>query len=96
MTVPTSRSDKPHVPNHELIRAIGRGAYGEIWMARNEIGILRAVKVVERKTFESEKAFEREFEGMARFEPISRPAARRSAQTMRRSPAMPLPPARCS
>ena len=62
----------PQVPNHEMLRVIGRGAYGEIWLARSVTGTLRAVKIVDRRTFESEKAFEREFEGMARFEPISR------------------------
>jgi serine/threonine protein kinase len=30
------------------------------------------VKIVDRRTFESDKAFQREFEGMAKFEPISR------------------------
>jgi hypothetical protein len=68
----TSHRDPPKVPNHELIRVIGRGAYGEIWMARSELGVLRAVKVVDRRTFDTETAFQREFDGMARFEPISR------------------------
>ena len=30
------------------------------------------MKIVDRRTFESDKAFQREFEGMAQFEPISR------------------------
>lgn len=51
---------------------IGRGAYGEIWLARSLTGALRAVKVVYRSTFESERAFQREFQGMSSFEPISR------------------------
>jgi eukaryotic-like serine/threonine-protein kinase len=51
---------------------IGRGAYGEIWMARTVTGGLRAVKIVYRSTFESERAFLREFEGMSAFEPVSR------------------------
>ena len=51
---------------------IGRGAYGEIWLARGLTGALRAVKVVYRSTFESERSFNREFEGMSSFEPISR------------------------
>jgi serine/threonine protein kinase/formylglycine-generating enzyme required for sulfatase activity len=72
MSAATNHRDPPKVPNHEMIRVIGSGAYGEIWMARSQLGILRAVKIVDRRTFESEKAFEREFEGMARFEPISR------------------------
>ncbi len=51
---------------------IGRGAYGEIWLARTVTGAFRAVKIVYRKTFESERSFLREFEGMSAFEPISR------------------------
>jgi serine/threonine protein kinase/formylglycine-generating enzyme required for sulfatase activity len=62
----------PKVPNHEMVRIIGRGAYGEIWLARSLTGTWRAVKIVDRSTFHSEKAFQREFEGMAKFEPISR------------------------
>jgi eukaryotic-like serine/threonine-protein kinase len=62
----------PVVPDHELLRVIGRGAYGEIWIARTVTGGLRAIKIVYRSTFESERAFLREFEGMSAFEPISR------------------------
>jgi eukaryotic-like serine/threonine-protein kinase len=51
---------------------IGRGAYGEIWLARTVTGAFRAVKIVYRSTFETERAFLREFEGMSAFEPISR------------------------
>ncbi|PYL41450.1 MAG: hypothetical protein DMF42_10465, partial [Verrucomicrobia bacterium] len=51
----------PIIPDHELLRVIGRGAYGEIWLARTVTGAFRAVKVVYRSTFESERAFLREF-----------------------------------
>jgi serine/threonine protein kinase len=72
-TIPDQVSAQiPIVPDHELLRVIGRGAYGEIWMARTVTGGLRAVKIVYRSTFESERAFLREFEGMSAFEPISR------------------------
>ena len=49
----------PHVPNHEMVRSIGRGSYGEIWLARSLTGTWRAVKIVHRGTFESDKAFQR-------------------------------------
>ena len=62
----------PLIPDHEVLRVIGQGAYGEIWLARSVTGALRAVKVVHRATFESERAFQREFQGMSSFEPISR------------------------
>lgn len=61
-----------HIPDHEVLRKIGGGAYGEVWMARGVTGALRAVKVVWREDFEDERSFEREFEGILKFEPISR------------------------
>jgi formylglycine-generating enzyme required for sulfatase activity len=71
--IPDEVSTKiPLVPDHEVLRVIGRGAYGEIWLARSLTGAFRAVKVVYRTTFESERAFQREFQGMSAFEPISR------------------------
>ena len=68
----TAKREVPNIPNHEMVRVIGRGSYGEIWLARSLTGTWRAVKIVDRRTFESDKAFLREFEGMSRFEPISR------------------------
>jgi serine/threonine protein kinase len=62
----------PNIPDHDILRKIGGGAYGEVWMARGVTGALRAVKVVWREDFEDERTFEREFEGILKFEPISR------------------------
>ncbi|MBI2948970.1 MAG: protein kinase, partial [Verrucomicrobia bacterium] len=61
------------IPDHQLLRCIGRGSYGEVWLARNIMGTYRAVKVVYRKTFgDDARPYEREFTGIQRFEPISR------------------------
>lgn len=62
----------PDVPDHELIRRIGRGAYGEVWIARSVTGAYRAVKIVHRASFDHNRPFDREFEGIQKFEPISR------------------------
>jgi WD40 repeat protein len=62
----------PAIPDHTLIRPIGRGAYGEVWLARNVMGVLRAVKIVERRQFDSHRPYEREFAGIQRYEPVSR------------------------
>ena len=67
-----SALDAPQIPDFELLRCIGRGSYGEVWLARNILGTYRAVKIVERKAFRDEEAFEIEFSGLQRFEPVSR------------------------
>src|SRR5206468_2760189 len=61
----------PSVPDHQLLRSIGVGSYGEVWLARSAIGSLRAVKVVYRKSFDHDRPYEREFEGLKQFEPLS-------------------------
>ena len=63
---------KPCVPDHEVMRCIGRGSYGEVWLARGVTGAWRAVKVVRREDFELDRTFEREFQGILSFEPVSR------------------------
>ncbi len=56
-----------------MLCIIGRGSYGEVWLARHRtLGTLRAVKVVRRSDFEEERPFRREFDGIRRYEPISR------------------------
>jgi hypothetical protein len=62
----------PAIPHHHVVRPIGRGSYGEIWLARSLTGAWRAVKIVDRRRFEDQRSFDREFEGMASFEPVSR------------------------
>jgi len=61
------------IPDYDLLRRIGAGAYGEVWLARSTAtGVLRAAKIVWRRTFEDERPFQREFAGIQRFEQVSR------------------------
>lgn len=62
----------PVVPDHELLRLIGRGSSGQVWLARNALGTYRAVKIVHEKSFSHRRPFEREFNGILKFEPVSR------------------------
>lgn len=62
----------PEFPDMEVLRQIGGGSYGEIWMARSVTDTLRAVKVVYRNDFDDDRTFEREFEGILKYEPVAR------------------------
>src|SRR5215831_6883545 len=62
----------PAIPDHELLKKIAGGSYGEVWLARNVVGTLRAVKIVHRIHFSEGYPFEREFKGIQNYEPISR------------------------
>jgi WD40 repeat protein len=59
-------------PDYQLVRRIGRGSYGEVWLARTVTGRHRALKVVHRGRFPDERPYEREFMGIRRYEPVSR------------------------
>lgn len=63
---------RPQIPDHHLLRLIGSGSYGEVWLARNVLGTARAVKVVWRKDFQHDRPYDREFDGIRKYEPLSR------------------------
>lgn len=60
------------IADHQLLRQISVGSYGEVWLARNSLGTLRAVKIVERSRFDDVRPFKRELDGIRQFEPLSR------------------------
>ncbi len=62
---------KPEVPDHELIKCIGQGSFGQVWRARTLTGSWRAVKVVCLHPGE-DRSFKREYEGLLKYEPLSR------------------------
>ncbi len=57
------------LPDHQLLQCIGRGSYGAVWLARNSMGMYRAVKIVYRNAFDNEKPFQRELSGIRIFKP---------------------------
>ena len=65
-------TEPPVIPDYALLRRIGGGAYGDVWLARSATGAWRALKIVWRHTFEDDRPFQREFEGIQHFERLSR------------------------
>jgi len=64
----------PPVPDYELLKRIGQGSYGDVWLARGVTGLYRAVKVVWRERFDSAEPYEREFRGLREFAAFSQKA----------------------
>src|SRR5437867_13393366 len=69
---PSSASGPLRIPDYELLRLIGRGSYGEVWLARGVTGAHRAAKIIHRRPFDSAPACEREFRGIQKLETVSR------------------------
>lgn len=59
------------IPDYELLKKIGHGSYGSVWLARSVTGIFRAVKVVYRARFGDDEPYEREFRGLKEFAAVS-------------------------
>src|SRR5262245_42292443 len=73
------RSDPrpPRIAGHALIKRIGHGTYGDVWLARNVFGTLRAVKIIYRDRMcdqggEGHSPFDRALRGVREYEPVSR------------------------
>lgn len=59
------------LPEYELLSFIGRGGYGDVWLARDREGRHWAVKIVYRSSFDDARPYDREYKGILRFFPIS-------------------------
>ncbi len=61
----------PAVRDYEMIRHIGGGSYGDIWIARSVLDKYVAVKLVYRDRFADNGPYNEEFAGLQLFESIS-------------------------
>jgi serine/threonine protein kinase len=65
----TSTSAVPHVPDFELIRQIGEGGFGQVWLALNRTtGQPRAVKIISRTRVGNRDPAGREIASLVRME----------------------------
>lgn len=62
---------KPNINDYELIRVIGRGSFGEVWIALDATGSACALKVI-YKGESKEGVFWKEFDGVTKYLPVSR------------------------
>jgi len=69
----TPAEELPDAPDYELFDPpFGEGAYGKVWVVRNAVGQWQALKVVYLSKFDNHRdPFDREFNGISRYKPIS-------------------------
>jgi WD40 repeat protein len=74
---PAFNRPQPDTPGYQLLRKIGSGSFGDVWLARNEAGQLRAVKVIFSSTFAENPAhFQKAREGLLRYGKVADTYAR--------------------
>jgi WD40 repeat protein len=61
----------PQIRDYTLLRKIGSGSYGDVWLARTTTGSFRAIKIVYQSRFQDSKPYEREYSGLRHFERIT-------------------------
>lgn len=67
-----TNTETPEVPNYRLLRRIGSGSFGDVWLAEAETRHLCAIKIISRCTYESDAHFQREFQSLQQYEKVSR------------------------
>ena len=68
---PLSDPITPVIPDYELIRVIGKGSFGEVWVALDATGSPCALKIIYKGVSE-DQIFNKELEGVTSYLPISR------------------------
>lgn len=66
------KEEPAEIPQYEVLKKIGEGAFGQVWLARDRVGTFCAIKVIYRRNFPEAGPFEQEFEGVQNFAAISR------------------------
>ena len=71
--VKTPTTELPVAPDYEIFDPpFGEGAYGKVWVVRNAVGQWQALKAIYLSKFDNDTVpFDREFDGITRFKPIS-------------------------
>lgn len=70
-SLPHDGQTPPAIPDHVLLRRIGKGSYGEVWLALNAMKKWTAVKIVYRRAEDDGHAYEQEFRGLKRYDDLS-------------------------
>jgi serine/threonine protein kinase len=61
----------PNIPDFRLIKPIGEGGVGEIWLGLDLLENYRAIKIIRQSQFKRLKDYQAEFHGIRKYAPLS-------------------------
>ena len=65
-------SFSPKIPDYDLIKLIGEGGFGQIWMGKDALGLYRAIKIIRYDDSKSLESYQAEHNGIRHYAPYSR------------------------
>jgi len=65
-------SFSPNIPDYDLIKLIGEGGFGQIWMGKDALGLYRAIKIIRYDDSKSLESYQAEYNGIRHYAPYSR------------------------
>ena len=65
-------SFSPKIPDYDLIKLIGEGGFGQIWMGKDALGLYRAIKIIRYDDSKSLESYQAEHNGIRHYVPYSR------------------------
>ncbi|MFO1488576.1 MAG: serine/threonine-protein kinase [Verrucomicrobiota bacterium] len=73
MLTPMARTEwSERFPGYTVLgEPFGEGSYGKVWLVRNALGQLQALKEIQRAKFPDADPYDREFNGIKNYKPVS-------------------------
>jgi serine/threonine protein kinase len=70
--MPPAAYDQPSATDYNFVAPpFGKGSFGKVWLVRNAVGQWQALKAVYRASFESDRPYDVEWNGVCQYKPLS-------------------------
>jgi CHASE2 domain-containing sensor protein len=70
--IPPVEAGQPSAPDYTFVAPpFGKGTFGKVWLVRNAVGQWQALKAVYRASFDSDRPYDVEWNGICQYKPLS-------------------------